>query len=147
MLPSGGIPPHAEGPMSIRTIFPLLLIAAFATSCKQDLPSKLEEPNVFGTVQEVVTRPSEKQLIYQSGQDPYKMNWGSATGYYVKVDETTYPVHWDEAERLKTLKAGDKINLHPSEFIACVGENDLKPACHRLMRIYKSDRQINPLQH
>lgn len=64
MLPSGSIPPHLEEPMPIRTIFPFLLIATLATGCKQDLPSKLDEPNVFGTVQEVVTHASEKQLIY-----------------------------------------------------------------------------------
>ena len=133
--------------MSLRFFLPILFLTSLATGCKQDLPSQLEEPSVFGTVQEVNTRVSEKQLIYQAGQDPYKLNWGTATGYYVKVDEVTYPVLWDEADKFKALKVGDKVNLHPSEFISCVGENDLKPSCHRLMRIFKSDRRINPLQH
>ena len=128
--------------------FHLLLVALpLLASCKQDLPRTLNEPNVFGTVQEVKVGQSERQLIYQGGQDPYKQNWGSATGHYVKVDDQLYPVLWDEAEKLKTLKVGDKVNLHPSEFIVCVGENDLKPTCHRMMRVYKSERRINPLEH
>lgn len=130
---------------------PAIFIALFAPlllgACKQDLPKKLDETNVFGTVQEVKTVASERQLIYQGGQDPYTQNWGSATGYYVKIDDTLYPVLWDEAEKLKALKPGDKVNLHPSEFIVCVGEHDMKPVCHRMMRVYKSSRRINPLEH
>ncbi len=129
-------------------IFPLIvLLLPLMAGCKQELPQKLDEPNVFGTIQEIKTVESEKQLIYQGGADPYKQNWGTATGYYIKLDEKVYPVLWDEAEKLKTLKAGDKVNLHPSEFISCVGENDLKPTCHRMMRVFKSERRINPLKH
>lgn len=130
----------------IRVAFLLIAISAVA-GCKQDLPSRLDEPNVFGTVQEIKTVASEKQLIFQAGQDPYKLNWGSATAYYIKVDDVLHPVLWDEAEKLKKLNKGDKVNLHPSEFIVCVGENDLKPVCHRMMRVYKSERRVNPLQH
>lgn len=131
----------------MRTLTILLLALPLLAGCKQELPSKLEEPNVFGTIQEIKTVQSEKQLIYQGGADPYKQNWGTATGYYVKVDDVLYPVLWDEAEKLKGLKPGDKVNLHPSEFISCVGENDLKPSCHRMMRVFKGERRVNPLQH
>jgi hypothetical protein len=128
-----------------RDIAACVLAGLLLVACKQELPSKLEEPNVFGTVGEVKVVPSERQLIYQGGQDPSRLNWGSSTGYYVKVDEVWHPVLWDEAEKLKALKPGDKVNLHPSEFISCVGENDLKPTCHRLMRVYKSSRKVDPL--
>jgi hypothetical protein len=130
-----------------RTLpFALSLLAALAlTGCKQDLPKGLKEPPAFGTFSERKTVASERQLIYNGGDDPYTKSWGSATGYYVKVDDVWYPVLWDEAPKLKDLKPGDKVNLHPSEFIVCVGENDLKPTCHRMMRVYKSHRRINPL--
>jgi hypothetical protein len=83
--------------------------------------------------------------MYQIGQDTSHLNWGSATGYYVRIDDNWYPVHWDEAQKLKELKIGDSVNLHPSEFISCTGENDLKPNCRRLMKVYKGDKPIAPL--
>jgi hypothetical protein len=127
---------------------PLILALALAgglAGCKQELPKGLKEEPAFGTFTETKTVPSERQLIYNGGEDPYTKSWGSATGHYVKVDDVWYPVLWDEAAKLKDLKPGDKVNLHPSEFIVCVGENDLKPSCHRMMRVYKSQRRINPL--
>jgi hypothetical protein len=124
----------------------LALVTAWSlAACKQELPKALQEPAAFGTFTETKTVPSERQLIYNGGEDPYAKTWGSATGYYVKVDDVWYPVLWDEVSKLKDLKPGDKVNLHPSEFIACTGENDLKPTCHRLMRVYKSQRRIDPL--
>ena len=125
----------------------LSAIALGLIACKQELPKDVQEPNVFGTVQELKTVASEQTLIYQLGQDPYKAHWGSATGRYVKVDDVFYPLHWDEAQKFKDLKVGDKVNLHTSEFIACTGENDLKPNCHRMMRVFRSERRINPLMH
>ncbi|MEB3220809.1 MAG: hypothetical protein VKS61_01905 [Candidatus Sericytochromatia bacterium] len=129
-----------------RPILILALAAAGSLSaCKQELPKGLKEPPAFGTYTETRTVPSERQLIYAGGEDPYGKSWGSSAGYYIKVDEVWYSVLWDDAPKLKDLKPGDKVNLHPSEFIACTGENDLKPSCHRLMRVYKSHRRINPL--
>jgi len=122
-----------------------ILLSLSLSACKQELPQKLEEPNAFGTIQEIKTLPSEKMLIYGGGEDPYKANWGTATAYHLKVDGQVYFIHWDDAAKFKELKVGDKVNLHPGEFIACEGQNDLKPTCHRLMRVYKADRKINPL--
>lgn len=123
----------------------LFLLPVGLGACKQELPARLDEPNVFGTVQEVKTVERERMLIYQGGEDPYQKNWGFATAYMVRVDDVWYPVHWNEAEKFKTLQVGDKVNLHPGEYIACVGEKDLRPECHRMMRVYKSSRRINPL--
>jgi hypothetical protein len=91
------------------------------------------------------TANDEKQLLYTQGEDPYKKVWGSAAGYYVTVDGKEYKVHWDQAEKFTALKTGDRVNLHPSEYISCVGEADLKPTCVRLMRIYKSERRTAPV--
>jgi hypothetical protein len=129
----------------LRSLVAGACLLGVLSGCKQELPQKLKEPPVFGTFTETKTEASQRQLIYQSGEDPYAKSWGSATGYYVRVDDAWYPVLWDEAPKLKDLKPGDKVNLHPSEFIACTGENDLKPECHRLMRVYKSQRRVDPL--
>ncbi len=126
-------------------IISTLLVSTTLGGCKQDLPKEVNDEAVFGTVQDLKTVPSEHQLIYQLGEDPYKKNWGSTTAYYVRVNDVMYPVLWDDAELYKKLKVGDKVNLHPSEYISCVGENDLKPNCHRMMKVYKSDRRIPPL--
>jgi hypothetical protein len=133
--------------MFLKRLFPLMLALALPlfAGCKQEFPKTLDEPSVFGTVQSLRQADSQKQLLYQAGQDPYKKNWGMATSYYVTVDGKELPVHWDQVDKYKALKVGDKVNLHPSEFISCVGEADLKPTCHRLMRIYKSERRVNPI--
>lgn len=127
----------------------LLLLVAVALlpleGCKQELPKTLEQPPVFGTVQAMRSANDQKQLIYQSGQDPQEKNWGLAASYYVQVEGKEYPVHWEHTEKFKALKVGDKVNLHPTEYITCTGESDLKPQCDRLMRIYRSERRINPL--
>lgn len=124
----------------------LILLASFPLSgCKQELPKKVEQAAVFGTATEMHVADNEKQLIYVQGQDPYTKAWGLAAGYYITVNGQVYKVHWDQADKFKQLKAGDRINLHPTEYISCVGEADLKPMCSRLMRIYKSERQISPL--
>lgn len=126
----------------------LLLAAVWGMTllgCKQEIPAKVGQEPVFGRVQELKTVNSEKQLMYQTGQDTSKLNWGTATSYYVRIDDVWYPIQWDEAPKLKDLKVGDKVNLHPSEFISCTGENDLKPNCRRLMKVYKADRPIPPL--
>lgn len=132
----------------MRKILPFLLILALSplAACKQELPRTLEQPNVFGTVQEVKQVADEKQLIYVQGADPQTKNWGSAGAYYVKVDDQWHKLHWEQAEKFNALKVGDKVNLHPTEYISCVGESDLKPTCNRLMRVYKNERRINPLQ-
>jgi hypothetical protein len=132
--------------MQVKKFFPLLLAFAIPVfGCKQDLPQKLEAKGAFGTVTAVETVDNAKQLLYTQGEDPYKKVWGAAAIYNVTVDGTTYRVHWDEVEKYKTLKVGDKVNLHPTAYISCTGEADLKPTCVRLMRIYKSERRVNPL--
>ncbi|MNS21236.1 hypothetical protein D3C72_529940 [compost metagenome] len=115
------------------------------SGCKQELPKEVAQDNVFGTVQNLRTTADEKMLVYTQGADPAEKSWGKAGGYYITVDGTEHVVHWDQSEKFKTIKAGDKVNLHPSEYIACVGESDLKPTCRRMMRIYKSERRIDPL--
>jgi hypothetical protein len=124
----------------------LLALAVSLSACKQDLPQKLEAENVFGTVTAVQMIDNEKQLLYTQGQDPHQKVWGAAASYVVTVDGKPYKVHWDQAEKFKGLKAGDKVNLHPTEYISCVGEADLKPTCNRLMRIYQSERRVNPIK-
>jgi hypothetical protein len=114
--------------------------------CKQDLPRQLDKDAAFGTVTGLKTIDNEKQLLYTQGEDPYKKVWGTAASYVVMVDGKEYKVHWDQSDKFKALKEGDKVNLHPTEYIACVGEADLKPTCVRLMRIYKSERRVNPIQ-
>lgn len=116
------------------------------TACKQELPRQVSQDAVFGTVQNIKSVTDQKTLVYVSTEDPYQKHWGLAGGYYVTVDGVEYALHWDQADKLKELKVGDKVNLHPSEYIACVGEADLKPVCRRLMRVYKSERRMNPLQ-
>lgn len=150
MPPTGGIPGIARMPVVTNlknfSLGTALVLGITLTGCKQELPKKVDDPPVFGKVQELRTTASEKQLMYQGGQDPSKLNWGSATSYYVRLDDVWYPIQWDEVSKFKQLKVGDSVNLHPSEFISCVGENDIKPTCHRLMKIFKSDRRIAPLQ-
>lgn len=127
----------------------LALVAAVLlplVGCKQDLPQKLEMKAVFGTVTALQTVDNEKQLLYPQGSDPYGKAWGTAASYVVSVDGQPYKVHWDQLDKFKALKEGDKVNLHPTEYITCVGEADLKPTCTRLMRIYKSERRVNPIQ-
>jgi hypothetical protein len=129
----------------------LLVLALLSTSfslaaCKQELPSKIEQDGVFGTLQDLKLQDNTKMLIYVQGDDPTKKNWGLAGGYYVTVDGKSYMLHWDQADKFKSLKVGDKVNLHPSEYISCVGEADLKPTCYRMMRVYKSERRVDPLQ-
>jgi hypothetical protein len=124
----------------------ILAVLLPLAGCKQDLPQKLEGDTAFGTVTGLQTIENEKQLLYTQGQDPYKKTWGTASSYVVSVDGKPYKVHWDQIEKFKALKEGDKVNLHPSEYIACVGEADLKPTCERLMRIYKSERRVNPIE-
>ena len=68
---------------------------------------------------------SEKQLMYQIGQDTSHLNWGSATGYYVRIDDTWYPVHWDEAQKLKELKIGDSVNLIQVNLFPVLGKMTL----------------------
>lgn len=59
--------------MTMRKILPFLLILSLSSlaACKQELPRQLEQPNVFGTVQEVKQVAEEKQLIYVQGSDSY----------------------------------------------------------------------------
>ena len=133
--------------MSLLKKISILALAAIAIQgCKQDLPRSLDTKPEFGTVQEVVTRQDEKVLLYTASEDPYTKNWGSVTSRYVKVNDVLYPIHWDDSEKFKQLKVGDKVNLHPSEFIVCTGEADLKPTCSRLMNIYRSERRVNPIR-
>jgi hypothetical protein len=131
-----------------KKILSALMLACLVgvAGCKQELPKAVEADSVFGTVQDLRTTSDEKQLVYTSGEDPYTKNWGLAGGYYVTVDGKQYMVHWENAEAFKQLKAGDKVNLHPTEYITCTGETDLKPTCFRLMKIYKSERRVNPIQ-
>ena len=129
-----------------HTLSFVLIATALLTGCKQDLPRKLEVESVFGTVTEKRMVDNVKHLIYVSGADPYQKNWGTAASYEVTVNGQVYRLHWDQAEKFKELATGDKVNLHPSEYIDCVGEADLKPDCTRLMRVYKSERRIQPLQ-
>lgn len=131
-----------------KSLFSLLVIPFLivpATGCKQELPRSVAQDAVFGTVQSLKTVDNDKMLVYVSTEDPYQKHWGLAGGYFVTVDGTEYQLHWDQADKMKELKVGDKVNLHPSEYIACVGEADLKPVCRRLMRVYKSERRMNPL--
>lgn len=123
----------------------LVIPFALLAGCKQELPKQVTQDAVFGTVQNIRSVSDEKQLVYQSGEDPYQKNWGLAGGYYVTVDGKDYQLNWDQADKVKELKVGDKVNLHASEYIACVGEAELKPNCRRLMRVYKSERRLNPL--
>src|SRR5207253_1288592 len=113
--------------------------------CKQEIPPKVDQAPIFGKVQELKSVTSEKQLMYQMGQDTSKLNWGTASSYYVKVDDVWYPVQWEEVAKFKELKVGDGVNLHPTEYISCIGQNDVKPTCKRLMKVYKADRMIPPL--
>lgn len=131
----------------LKSLFVIATVGLLLGGCKQELPKAVEQPPVFGTVQAMRTANDHKQLIYQSGQDPYEKNWGLAASYYVQVDGKEYPVHWEHAEKFNALKVGDKVNLHPTDYISCTGESDLKPQCDRLMRIYRSERRINPLGH
>ena len=126
-----------------------LLLVAFAFvagGCKQQIPAKVDQQPVFGKIQEIKTVASEKQLMFPQGGYSEKLNWGTATSYYLKVDDAWYPLQWEEASKFKGLKVGDSVNLHPSEYVSCMGENDLKPTCKRLMKVYKSDHFIPPLQ-
>ena len=132
--------------MTLFRVIACLLPVLVLTACKQELPKTLEQKSAFGTVQEVSTANDVKQLIYQLGQDPYTQNWGLMPRYYVTIEGQKYPIHWDHADKMKELKVGDKVNLHPSEYISCIGESDLKPSCEVLMKIYKSERRINPVQ-
>ena len=122
-----------------------IVTISILVACKQDIPKSVETAPEFGTVQELRTADSEKVLLYTRGEDPYQKSWASTTSRYVKVDGVEHPVHWADAEKFKNLKVGDKVNLHPSEYIVCIGEADLKPTCRRLMRIYRSDRRIAPV--
>ena len=132
---------------TFKNLLLITMVSLLLGGCKQELPRTVEQPPVFGTVQALRTANDQKQLMYQTGQDPYQKNWGLAASYYVQVDGKEYPIHWEHAEKFNALKVGDKVNLHPSEFISCVGESDLKPQCNRLMRVYQSERRINPLEH
>lgn len=129
-----------------KTLIVSGFLVALLAGCKQQLPQKLETPPAFGTVQEVKTASEQKMLIYTQGEDPYKKNWGSAAGYSVRVEGKDYLLHWDQADKFRALKVGDRVNLHPSEYIACIGEADLNPSCTRMMRIYKSERRVDPLE-
>lgn len=129
-----------------KLLFTLCLLPmALNLGCKQELPKQVSQDAVFGTVQNIKTVDNEKMLVYQSSEDPYQKRWGLAGGYYVTVDGVEYQLNWDQADKMKELKVGDKVNLHPTEYIACVGEADLKPTCRRMMRVYKSERRMNPL--
>ena len=127
-------------------ILSLMLTPILATACKQELPSRLAQDGVFGTIQSLRTTDNEKMLVYVQGDDPTKKNWGLAGGYYVTVEGKTYLLHWDQADKYKSLKEGDKVNMHPSEYIACTGETDLKPTCYRMMKVFKSERRVDPLE-
>lgn len=116
------------------------------TACHQQLPKQVVAQPQFGTVQSLTSQDNQKVLIYTQGQDPYAQHWGLATTYTLTVDGKQYLADWEDADKFKKLKVGDKVNLHPSEYILCEGQNDLNPTCYRLMHIYKSDRRINPLQ-
>jgi hypothetical protein len=129
-----------------RTFLLAAVLGISLIGCKQEIPAKVSSDPVFGKVQELKTVDSEKQLIYQSGQDTKKVNWGSASGYYVKIEDVWHPVQWDDAAKFKELKVGDSVNMYPTEFIACTGENDLKPHCQHLMKVMKSDKPVPPLQ-
>lgn len=118
-----------------------LLLAA----CAQQLPKTLEVKNAFGTVQEKSVRENVPVLMYEEGIDPKSRNWGRSAVYEIKVDGESYKIHWEEATKLQALKIGDKVNLHPSSYIVCEGENERVPECTKLMRIYKSDTKINPI--
>jgi hypothetical protein len=131
--------------LKLKTLGCLLVLTSLV-GCKQELPKTVEQKSVFGTVQEIQTVNDQKQLIYQLGQDPYKQNWGLMPRYYVTIEGKKYAVHWDHAEKFKEIKVGDKLNLHPSEYVSCIGESDMKPSCERLMKIYKTERRVNPLQ-
>lgn len=132
--------------MTFTRVFACLLTLAALAGCKQELPKEVDQKPVFGTVQEVSTANDVKQLVYQLGQDPYAQNWGLMPRYYVTIEGKKYAVHWDYADKHKELQVGDKLNLHPSEYVSCIGESDLRPSCERLMRIYKSERRVNPIQ-
>lgn len=123
-------------------LFPLLL----AFGCKQELPRQVDTPPAFGTIQALDVVDGEKRLIYTETEDPHQKNWGLATSYYVTLDGHKYQVSWNEAEKFKQLKVGDKVNLHPTEYITCVGESDLKPSCTRLMKIYRTERRLDPIR-
>lgn len=132
--------------MNFFRVIACLLTIFIISACKQELPKAVEQKSVFGTVQEVSTANDVKQLVYQTGQDPYAQNWGLMPRYYLTIDGKKYAIHWDHADKMKELKVGDKVNLHPSEYISCIGESDLRPSCDRLMKIYKSERRINPVE-
>lgn len=128
----------------MKYLFAVLAFTALS-ACAQQFPKEVSSDAVFGTVQNVSSASDVKQLVYMDSEDPHKKNWGAMGQTTVTVDGTPYLISWEHAEKVKSLKVGDKVNLHPTEFIVCDGQNDYQPTCRRLMKIYHSERRIAPI--
>lgn len=121
----------------------LLLLVA----CKQELPKNVDQKPDFGPIEAIELQKSVNCLLYRPGEDPHSKNWGSMTVDVVRVHDTAYYVEWVDKDKVASYHVGDKLNVHPGEYIICLGQNDLKPDCRRMVRVFRNARPIAPLGH
>jgi hypothetical protein len=94
----------------------------------------------FGAIESIRTA-TERQIIYQRGDDPSKKPYGEGASYHVVVGGKTYMLHYSQASKLPTLKVGDTVNLHPTGWIGCVEGQ----SCVELFNLFKGSREQPPL--
>lgn len=126
----------------------LLVLGALLalTACAQELPKTIEQGQVIGTIQKLRAATDVPELIYTEGSDPHQKNWGKAGAYYVTVNGQDYSIIWEHADKFAKLHEGDRVTLIPTEYIVCEGQNDYKPHCGKLMKIYRGESRVNPVQ-
>jgi hypothetical protein len=98
----------------------------------------------FGAV-EAVRTATERQIVFQKGEDYTRKNYGLGGSTYVKVGGQEYMLSFETLANLKDIKVGDTVNLHPSTWYAGLQSEGGTPTYRRLFNIYKGSQGQPPL--
>lgn len=120
-------------------------LLALLVACKQELPKNVDMKADFGPIEAIERQKSVTCLLYRPGEDPYQKNWGSMTVDVLRVHDTVHYVEWVDKDKVASYQVGDKVNVHPGEYVICLGQNDLKPDCRKMVRVFRNHRPIAPI--
>lgn len=124
-------------------------IASPGTLARDRLPIAYLPPReeaVFGPVEALRQTDNQVSMAYRIGDDPLIQRFGLAGNRFLTLGGHEYAIHWDSGETFGALAVGQTVNLHPSDMVVCVETGAQFPQCYRLMRAYRGDRRIPPIQ-